>query len=129
MSFTYDPTTSAGRVRLLCNDNKFENQIFEDAEIASFLTLEDDNVKRSAALALETIASNEVLVQKVIRILDLSTNGAAEAVELLKRAALLREQADTEEYGDDGGIEVAEMVVDNFSAREILASEATTDDE
>jgi len=127
MTWTYDISTDAGKVRLLCNDTVSTNQIFSDDEIAAFLVLEN-GVRRAAALALETIASNEVLVQKVIKILDISTNGAAESSELLKRAALLRSQADEAEISSDGGIDFAEWALDPFGAREIIAGEAMDDD-
>lgn len=127
MVFSYDPTTDLGRVRLLCNDWVAANQIFADAEITAFMALESSNVKRSAALALETIASSEVLVQKVIRLLDLSTNGPAESAELLKRAAILRAQAAEEELGVTSGIDFAEMIYDEFGLSELEMNEALDD--
>lgn len=127
MVFSYDPTTDLGKVRLLCNDWVAANQIFADAEITAFMAMEDSVVKRSAALALETIASSEVLVQKVIRLLDLSTNGPAESAELLKRAALLRAQAADEELGVTSGIDFANMITDDFGLRELYTNEALDD--
>jgi hypothetical protein len=127
MAFTYDPTTDRGKVRLLCNDWQSAYEIFGDAEIDTFLTLESSNVKRAAALALETIASSEVLVQKVIRLLDISTNGAAESAELLKRAKMMREQADIEEMDGTSPIDYAEMVFDDFGLREHIINENLRD--
>lgn len=86
-------------VRLIIADT--DSDYFTDAQIESFLRLEGDDVRRASALALETMASNEALVQKQIRILDLSTNGPAVAKELRERAAVLREQADDEDGGFD----------------------------
>lgn len=127
MTFTYNPLLDSGKVRLLCNDWVAANQIFSDDEITAFMAMEDSVVKRSAALALETIASSEVLVQKVIRLLDLSTNGPAESTELLKRAALLRAQAADEELGVTSGIDFAEMITDDFGLRELYTNEALDD--
>lgn len=108
---TYELDTDAGKVRLLISDTNVANPIFSDAEITTFLELET-NVRRAAALALDTIASNEAQVLKVIRLLDVQTDGASLSKELRARAADLRAQAD--EFGaDDSGFEIAELVVDS----------------
>lgn len=116
--FSYDVGTPAGQVRLLATDTSANNPIFGDREINAFLGLEGDNIKRAAALALETIAASEVLTLKVIKLLELQTDGAKTTEALLKRAGLLRAQASTEDAADDGGFDVAGMVVDPFTARE-----------
>lgn len=116
--FTYDPSTSAGRVRLLATDTDSDNAIFSDDEIAAFLALEDDSVKRAAATALDQIASSEALIQKRIKLLDLQTDGPAVATALRAHAKVLREQADDEET--TGAFDYAEVVVNQFSARERL---------
>jgi hypothetical protein len=118
---TVDPTSSLGQVRLLVPDRDSSNLFYSDDEINGFLSIEASNVKRAAALALETMASNEAYVQKVTKLLDLQTNGAATAKSLMDRAARLREQADNEEAWTDGGaFDIAEQVQDDFSARERL---------
>jgi len=116
---SYDPTTDAGKVRLLISDTDVSNEVFTDTEISTFLTLEGDSVYLAAAQALDTLASNEVLVQKRIKMLDLSTDGPAESRELRARASSLRDQHD-----DVTDFDIAEMVVDDFSARERLAKQA-----
>jgi hypothetical protein len=118
MAFTFDVASSRGQVRLLVPDSSPTTYVFEDAEIDAFLTLESGSVRRAAAMALETLASNEALVLKVIRILELSTDGAKTADALLKRAALLRSQADEVEAADGALFDWAEMTLDDFSARE-----------
>ena len=107
MTLTYDPSTNAGRVRLLCTDTDSGREIFDDVEIDAFLAIEG-SVFPAAALALETIAANEALVEKRIKLLDLATDGPAVADALLKRATLLRERAaassipfGTAEFADD----------------------------
>ena len=125
--FTYDPTTDAGLVRLLITDTDTvnpDNQIFEDAEITAFLTLEGSTVKKAAARALDVIATREVLVQKVLRIMDLTTDGAKAADALRALAKQLRAEAATEAEEAGGLFDWAEMVVDDFSARERLLAEA-----
>lgn len=123
MAFTYDVSTDRGRVRMLIPDSSTSSYVFEDAEIDAFLSLEGDDVRRAAALALETIASNEALTLKVIRILDLQTDGAKTSDALLKRAALLRGQADAAEAASGDLFDWGEMVFDDFSARERLAAQ------
>lgn len=116
--FTYDPSTPAGRVRLLATDTDADHAIFQDDEIDAFLAMESDSIKRAAATALDQIASSEALIQKRIKLLDLQTDGPAVATELRKHAAELRKQADGEET--TGAFDYAEMVVNPFSARERL---------
>lgn len=124
MSFTYTVTTDVGRVRLLIMDTNALRYVFEDDEIAVFLALEG-GVKRAAALALETIASNEAFVQKVITILDLQTDGAKTSDALLKRAAVLRDQAATEDAAASGGaFDIAEWAVSDFAARDLALNAA-----
>ena len=123
MAFTYDTSTDNGKVRLLIFDTAASSYVFEDEELAVFLSIEGSSLKRAAALALETMASNEAFVLKVITLMDLRTDGAATANALLKRAALLRSQADDEEFADDASFDWAEWVVDDFSRRERMAKQ------
>lgn len=98
MATNYDPSSDAGKVRLLLNDVSAP-WIFQDSEITAFLEMEGSSVKRAAAQAIDTNADNEALASKVLRSQDLQTDGAKVADVLHKRAQLLREQADV----DDGG--------------------------
>lgn len=107
MSWNYEPSTTAGRVRLLCTDTDKDRPIFTDDEIDTFIALEADTFA-AAALALETVAANEALVEKRIKLLDLTTDGPAVASALLARAKALRARADagsiafaTAEFADD----------------------------
>jgi hypothetical protein len=100
MSFTYDLTTDAGKVRMLIGDTREESPnfpMFDDAEIAAFLTMEGESFKAAAALALETIAGQEALVHKKIKLLggDIETDGPAVAESLRKTAAAWRAQEDS----------------------------------
>ena len=128
MAYTYDVSTGIGQVRLLITDTDEDNPIFQDAEIQAFLDLNNSSVKRAAAQALDTIASNETLVQKRIRLLDLSTDGPAVAAELRKHAAQLREEAeDADAETAEGLFDWAEMAVDEFTARERVIKEELRD--
>lgn len=88
---TIDYTSSIGQVRLLIPDIR-ATQLFTDDQITAFLSLESSRVKRAAALALETMASDEVLIQKALSIGDLTTNGPSVSAALLTRCKELRAQ-------------------------------------
>lgn len=123
MAFTYDPTTERGKVRLMIPDRSEASMFFNDEEIDTFLAIED-GVQRAAALALETMASDQAMVLKVIRVTDLSTDGRAVSQALLERAARLRSQADLADAAEDGGaFDVAEWSVSPFAEREIRVND------
>jgi len=125
MAFTYDPTTDRGFVRLLITDTDAANEIFDDAEIDAFLSRMSSNVFRAAAVALFQIAASEVLLLKVIKLLEIQTDGARVATALKELALEYQEKAGVVEAGEAGGsFDYAEMVVDDFSYRERLAKEA-----
>lgn len=124
MAFTYSLATDIGKIRLLIFDANAVRYVFEDEELTIFLGMEASRIKRAAALALETMASNENFVQKAIRLLDLSTDGAKVAAEMRARAAILRKQdADdlvTEEVDDSAGFEIAEWPLGPASHRDYI---------
>jgi hypothetical protein len=98
-----DFTTAQGQVRLLLNDVDEANLVFSNGEIAAFLSMEGDNVKRAAAQAIDTNADNEALASKVLKDHQLSTDGAKVADALRKRAVELRRQADAGDADSDDG--------------------------
>lgn len=122
MAFTYLLSNDIGRVRLLIPDTNAAAYVWEDDEITALLAAEGNVVKLGTALALETMASNEAFVQKVIKLLELTTNGPATAKALMDRAARLRKQAEDELA--DAGFDIAEMVVDDFAYREFIEKDA-----
>ena len=102
----------------------YRHTLLSDASIAVLLTLEADDDRLAAAQALDVIASSEALISKKIKLLDLETDGPAVSRELRKHAAELRRQV-AEGSGDFAGqFDVAELVVNDFAARERLAAEA-----
>lgn len=130
MAYSYLPTTDIGKVRMLVPDRVEASAIFSDEEIQAYLDMNDSNVRRAAAEALETIASDEAMTLKVITTLDLSTNGASTSDALLKRAALLRQQADDADASEDGGMfDYAEMTPNAFTKRERVVNQALRDSE
>lgn len=96
LPITLDVEQPLGKIRLLITDTDEAFPLFTDAELGALLALEGGNLKRGAALALETIATSETLIGKKITTQDLSTDGPAVAKELMARAKVLRGQADTE---------------------------------
>lgn len=117
-------TASVYQVKLLIPDRDLDNELFGHREIEAFLSLEHDNVKRAAALALETIASDQVLMLKMVKTQDMSLDGPAVGKALLTRATILRVQADTDEAAESGGaFDWAETVYDDFTRRERLEAE------
>lgn len=96
MSIDTDPSTPVGMMRLLATDIDVAAPLLTDQQYAALLHLEGGNVKRGAAMALETIATSETLCTKKISTQDLSIDGPAVADDLRKRAKLLRDQADIE---------------------------------
>ena len=92
--------------------------LLSDDDITSFLTMYSGSNHRAAATALETIATSEALLLKVMRLGETQTDGAKLAEALLKRAAVLRAQAG--DVDEDLAFDWAEMVVNPFSARERL---------
>ena len=129
LTFTYDPTTDVGYIRLLIGDTEESDpsvQIFQDEELSAFLAREGDAVLRAAASALESMARQEVMILKVIRRGDLSTDGAKVAAELRASAKGLREQ---DASGTGAGevyspIDWAEWVVNASSEAERVVAQA-----
>jgi mannose/cellobiose epimerase-like protein (N-acyl-D-glucosamine 2-epimerase family) len=91
------------------------------------LDLGASEVLLGAALAAEGIASSELYIQKVIRIMDLQTNGAATAAEWRLKAKQWRTLYDSG-LGDPGdAFDWAELVYDPFSRRERIIKQALRD--
>lgn len=100
-----DFTTDIGKVRLLISDVDpiIGARTFSDDEIQAFLDLEGD-IRLAAASALETLASNEVLLYKKVRAGRLiETDAPAVAAALMQRAQALRDQSN-----EDGAFAIAD---------------------
>lgn len=123
MPDTYDLSTDIGKVRLNITDTDVAGEhVFSDEEIQAFLD-QGGTVFKATALALMTLATNEALVQKRIRLLDLSTDGPAVAAALNAKAK--EYLALDAEAGE--GFSYAEWVVDEFSRREKAIKDAMRD--
>lgn len=127
MAFTYDPTTDRGRVRMQIGDTDTVNadrQLFTDDEIDAFLALNTNIVKLAAADALQAMASNQLMVLKVLKNMDLSTDGAKMSDAWLAQAKELRKS--WLEVGDgsfEGAFDWAEFADTDFAKRERILKE------
>lgn len=130
MAASYDNgSTDAGKVRLLISDvggADGSNFIFNDDEIVAFLAMES-HYYRAAAAALRTMAASEVMVQKRIKFLELSTDGPAEATALQALADRLDDRADYAE-DDEGDLEVVNMGDSPFTTRDLITGSSYLDD-
>lgn len=99
-----DYTTAVGQVRLLIPDTEqlgdVPEYIFSDPQIAAFLALYSNSIKRAAAQAKLVLATSEALINKVIRTADYTTDGAKLGAELRAQANDLRAEADRDEAED-----------------------------
>jgi len=95
--------TSVGQTRLLIPDTAVDTVfdfIFSDEQITALLALFNGNVKRAAAQAKDIIATDQLLLVRVVRTDDLSVDGAKVAAELREQAKSLRAQADKDDEGE-----------------------------
>src|SRR5688572_26467878 len=109
MTYTYDPTNNIGRVRRIIPDKIEDSAFWTDEEIESFLTDEGGNWRKATALALETMASDDLLVLKVIKVQNIETNTDRMMNAMLKRAKQLRDDAATEDANTGDDWDVAEV--------------------
>lgn len=97
----------------------YEFALLSDDDIQFFLDLNNDNVRRAAADALDTIASSEVLIQKRITLLDLKTEGDGVAKSLREHAKRLREADDEASDENDTLFDYAEMGLGPFNRHKL----------
>lgn len=112
-TFTYDPTTDRGKVRLLISDiddTDVSRQLYQDDAIDAFLAM-NAGVKRAAAAALHAIAGNLAQVLRVIKTQDLATDGAKTADALRLLAKQLRDEADRDDddLADEGNLLIVDF--------------------
>jgi len=103
-----DFTLPVNLVRLLIADLDDTNQVFNDEAIQAMLDVHNGIGKLAAADLLMVMAINEVLVQKRIKIGDLSTDGPSEAIQLRQLSKKYRDEALAD---DEIGFDWAEMVL------------------
>lgn len=91
-----DYSSPIGQVRLLIADLDEASLLVSDDQIQGYLSL-NRGVHRAAAAVLDAMATSEVMLSKVIKTQDLSTDGAKVAAELRAQAAALRAHAEAED--------------------------------
>ena len=119
MSFTFNTATNIGKVRALCRDTNSASYVLSDEEINVFLSLEENDLYSSAALALESIASDKALVAKVISAGDYKEDTTKMSDLLLKTADRFRQRANS----IPAEAQVEEILTD-FNYNDILTNKA-----
>jgi hypothetical protein len=118
-----DPATPVGLTRILAADFDENNITFQDETYTALLGLNGQSVRLAAAQAIDVMALNEVLVLKVIKMLDLNTDGSKVATAMKVQADELRRQ-EYEGSGDFSGFfDYTELVEDSFTARQRVISQ------
>lgn len=98
--FPVDYGTDVGLVRGLIPDTTTVDNtadtdyVFSDNQIEAFLAFNAGNVRLTAAMFVETIATDEALLYRYLRTDDLTVDGTKGAEVLLRRARALRDEAD-----------------------------------
>ena len=92
------------------------NAIFTDEEITAFLNMNDNEIFRAAASALEVIASNQTYVLKYVTNNGLTTNGPAVAADLRTAARNLRDQANRNIGSTNTGVAIVTNPNDPYLA-------------
>jgi hypothetical protein len=124
MTWTYDPTTNVGKVRLRISDTDTTRRILDDEDIEAFLEMSGDSVVLAAAMALESIAINEVLCLKVVNLMGaIVTDAASAAKQLLALAKSLRAEYEQMGDSDSPGFLSIEMVDGVLMRREKFIKE------
>jgi hypothetical protein len=141
MAFSYDPSSDLGKVRLLVADTDPSNPIFSDAEITAAMTMNSTSflyvsaqaqpsglgvatpfggtsLYRAAAVLLKSIASNKARLAAITQLLDVKLSPKEAATALRDLAADYLEMENT-----SGAFAIAEMIPDQFAARERMRNQ------
>lgn len=119
MSFSYNPATNVGKVRLNIGDTDSSTAIFDDdAEIQAFLDQRSDDVSLASALALRSIAASRARLERKIKVLDIDIDTRTMAKELREQAESIEKSVD-----EGGGFAIVEMVPTSFAYAERVEKE------
>lgn len=103
----------------------YDHVLLLDDTIQALIDVEDESadatadIRLAAADALDAIASSQTLIQKKIKLLDLSTDGPAVAADLRKHANTLRKMVFSADF-DEATFDIAEQVYAPFGLPEKL---------
>lgn len=126
MSYTYNPATDQGKVRLYINDTDVtsvdtalpleqRSMFFTDAEIQVFLDMNNQSILRAAAAALSAEANNHQFFVQQREVGKTNINFGSLRNDLLKQAAALIDLDNS--LPADG---YAEVIYDDFGLRRTL---------
>jgi len=119
MTWSYDPSTDIGKVRLRVSDTNATRQIMDDEDYQAFLDMAGGSTTLAAAMALEAIAVNELLCLKVVNLMGAIVTDAASASKyLLAQAKTLRAEYAQMGDGTSPGFVSIEMISDPFQREE-----------
>lgn len=68
---------------------------YSDQKIALFLSLQGGDIRKAAAMLLEVLATDTVAVDGYVKTYAIELDGSKPAAAILKRAALLRAEAES----------------------------------
>jgi ribosomal protein S8 len=66
-TFSYNPATTTGRIRLLIQDREQNEASFSDEEIAAFLDMAGNSIKEAAAVAVTAWTVSQAKIARVIK--------------------------------------------------------------
>lgn len=122
MTWTYDVSTDVGKVRLRVSDTQATRPVMDDEDYEAFLSMASNSIPLAAAMALETIAVNEILCLKIVNLMGaVVTDAASAAKQLNALAKTLREEHASNATADSPGFVSIEMVDDFLQRREKYA--------
>jgi hypothetical protein len=123
MTWSYDPTTDVGKVRLRISDTQVARPIMDNEDIEAFLSMAGDSIPLAAAMACEAIAMNELLCLKVVNLMGAVITDAASAAKQYRALAetLRAEAANPPVDADSPGFVSIEMADDFLQRREKYA--------
>lgn len=125
MTFTYDPSTTTGAIRMLVPGEQVESTAaFTDEELAAILTLSSvgNVVELAAATAMERIAADQLLLLKKVKVDVITVEGDSVSDAFLRLAGRLRGAYESGGSADED-IQIAELVYDDLTYSERLANE------
>ena len=100
-----DYASPLGQIRLLITDvsDVEADRLFTDDQLNVFYNLRGQNVNRAAAKALVVMAASEVMISKVIRTQDKTTDGAKVSAELRALAKTYEDEAAAADAAENAG--------------------------
>ena len=95
MTWTYDPSTLRGQVRMLCTDIRESRPLISDEQIDFYLSLSGGDLLLAGADACDFIAKDLALVFKVTSLGGTRVDAIGAAAEFRAHAADLRKKANS----------------------------------